>query len=534
MTSRYVVQRPPVNWWLWGAVAAAVLAAAVLGGVRLYERAQRCGDGVVERGPGDECVGVTDGSYVFDPGLAKVSRLIHAENERVEKSGDPWVSVAYSEPMTTREGGDPSERSANDRGGAVVRQAVEGAYLAQLELNHQGGRGSTPKVKLLLANSGQGAEQWEPLVDQLVDMAGERKNPLVAVAGFGQSVTTTHRAVNALRTAGVPTVGSTVAADGLARKRPKGFFRVSVPNRDQALAAAGYLAKRQAAKGSGEGAYRVDVVRDVREDDTYSTSLDRDFTGAVRKKGLRLESDGYAFESGRSASGTALASIAEKVCRPERRLDAVYFAGRGRELRMFTEALTAPGRNCPITVVSGSSALGVFFDAPDTDSEGVDSGSGGSEVTGQGDDTGGAPDFHRRWDRSDVEVLYTAYAHPEGAERIYPRRAANPYPEFARAYRGQFGGDRGLASGQAMMGHDTVITVGEAARDAAGESGREQVDAGGVLNMLLQIGSGDSVPGLSGPIAFDERGDPKDKPMALVELRPKSGERYTFRETIRP
>ncbi|MFI2032412.1 ABC transporter substrate-binding protein [Streptomyces buecherae] len=508
-TRRFVPARPPVRWRLWTVVAAlcaAALAVALpLAGERWWPSEHRCATGVVQRGAGDECVGVTDGSYVYAKEFAEVSAKIRDENERVAKSGEDWVAIAYTEPMTRRSGSFPH----NDRSPQVIRQAIEGAYLAQVELNRGGGHGRTPQVKLLLANSGQGGEQWRPLVEQLIDMAGDSEHRLVAVAGFGQSVATTRETVDALRAAEIPMVGSTVAADGLSSRDPT-FFRVSSPNADQTAVAATYLKGRQA-KGA-----RIDVVKDIKRDDTYNQSLGANFERAAKAARLRLETpDGHRFVSGSASAANTLADIAATVCRPERRLDAVYFAGRGRELKLFVEALTAPGRDCPLTVLSGSSALGVFYDPPVTGSEAV----------------GG--DVLARWRASaGLRVLYTAYAHPDGARRIYPAKAANPYPAFADAYDLAFGGDRELRSGQAMMGHDSVLTLGTAIRRAAGPRGGDAVDAAGVRNMLLQIGQSGPLPGLSGPIAFDAKGNPYRKPMALVELRPEPERRYSYRGTV--
>jgi ABC-type branched-subunit amino acid transport system substrate-binding protein len=505
----FVPPRPPSRRGMWIVVGAVLAALAAVAAVWYVQKAPaRCADGVWERGPGNECVGVSDGSYVFNPALGDVSEAIREENRKVEESGDPWVAIAYTESMTRRAGGP----DANDRGPEVVRQAVQGAYLAQRELNQSGsGHGSTPRIKLLLANSGQGGDQWKPLTDQLIRMSRDDDEGLVAVAGFGQSLGTTKSAVEALREAEVPMVGATVAADGLSGPKPV-FFRVSSPNRDQTAIAAAYLKARQ----REDPGYRVDVIKDIRNDDSYNESLDQDFDRTRRALGVRLVTEeGHSFVSGSSSTGTALASIADTVCRPERSTRAVYFAGRGRELKQFLEALTAPGRRCELTVLTGSSAVGFFFDPQQK-----------GAVAG---------DVLTRWERSGVTVLYTAYAHPDAAAKIYGKGAGNPYPAFRRAFHdAHFGGDRELRNGQAMMGHDAVLCLGKAARLASGSQGDASVDAAGVRNMLLQVGKRDSLPGLSGRISFDERGNPKNKPMALVELRPEADQRYTYRATVRP
>lgn len=506
----YVPPRPPSRRGLWAVVALAVVTCLVLAGMWWLRDSgpARCAEGVWKRGPGGECVGVSDGSYVFSPELKEVTGKIRAENRRVEESGDPWVTIAYTESMTSRKSGP----RANDRGPEVVREAIEGAYLAQRELNDaESGHGRTPQLKLLLANSGQGGEQWRPLVDQLIGMSKDEK--LVGVAGFGQSLETTKSAVDALRKAEIPMVGATVAADGLSTEKPV-FFRVSSPNRDQTAIAAKYLKGRQ----DDDPRYRVEVVKDIKHDDSYNETLDQDFDRARRAEGVKLVTgEGHSFVSGSTSTETALASIAETICLPERSIKAVYFAGRGRELKYFLQALTAPGRRCDLTVLSGSSAIGVFFDPTAKD---------GLAVAG---------DVLTRWKHSRIKVLYTAYAHPDAMAKIYPRRGENPYPAFRKAYHDAgFGGDQELQNGQAMMGHDAVLCLGKAARLVEAPQGKEAVDAAGVRNMLLQIGKRSELPGLSGLIAFDERGNPKGKPMALVELSPAEGAHYVYRGTVSP
>ncbi|MEK8172749.1 hypothetical protein NKH77_37795 [Streptomyces sp. M19] len=89
-------------------------------------------------------------------------------------------------------------------------------------------------------------------------------------------------------------------------------------------------------------------------------------------------------------------------------------------------------------------------------------------------------------------------------------------------------------SGQAMMGHDAMLTAGLAIRMAAGDNGKDEVSADGVLNMLNAVDDKDPVRGVSGKIGFDDSGNPADKPMALVELRPESGNEYVYQKLVRP
>lgn len=495
--------RPPRRWGLWIVSALVVAALVVVAVVQIVDTAGRCGEGVREVS-GGECVGVTDGAYTFD-NMKGLSGKIHEENAKVAESGERSVAIAYIEAMA---GG------SADRGPEATRQAVSGAYLAQRALNSE--RSTIPKIRLLLANTGRGDRHWSQVVDQLIAMRD--KEHLVAVAGFGQSNERTAGAVKRLRAAGLPMVGATVAADGLS-SRMAGFYRVSFPNRDQTAAAAGYL-KQQQRKHPG---YRVQVIRDGNEQDDYNTSLYEDFSAAARRTGLTVDDEVIPFRSGEgeaATAGNALSLVADKVCGAPKPPDAVYFAGRGRELRRFIEAAGEGGRHCRTTVLSGSSALGVYFD------------------------TGGAK--HRaelamlaeRWKYSQLTVYYTAFTHPAISKEVYGGTGngpSGPFADFARAYRAEVGGPTtALASGQAMLGHDATYTIGKAARNAVVVYGTRQVTARMVLAMLEQTNGRSRVRGISGHIAFDpDTGEPIDRPLALVELRRptdegEAGEIYRF------
>ncbi|REK88837.1 hypothetical protein DY245_19430 [Streptomyces inhibens] len=478
--------RPPRRWGLWIVSALVVVAVLVGAAVRIIDTAGRCGDGVREA-TGGECVGVTDGAYTFE-NMHGLSAKIHTENDNVAKSGAPSVAIAYIEAMS---GG------SADRGPEATRQAVSGAYLAQRALNAE--RSTLPKIRLLLANTGGGDRHWSQVVDQLIAM--KDKEHLVAVAGFGQSNDRTMNAVKRLRAAGLPMVGATVAADGLSSPTA-GFYRVSFPNRDQTAAAAGYLKEQQRTHPG----YRVQVIRDGNEKDDYNTSLYEDFSAAARRAGLDVDDEVIPFRSGEgeeATAGNALSLVADKVCDDPKPPDAVYFAGRGRELRRFIEAAGEGGRHCRTTVLSGSSALGVYFD------------------------TGG--DRHRaelaklaqRWKYSQLTVYYTAFTHPEISKKVYGKGKNGPFADFERAYRDEVGGPTtALASGQAMLGHDATYAIGKAARTAVGVYGTRQVTARMVLAMLEQTNGRSRVRGISGHIAFDpDTGEPVDRPLALVELR---------------
>ncbi|MFF8958162.1 hypothetical protein [Streptomyces sp. NPDC014894] len=498
-----IVPRQPRRRTLWSAGALALVLIAGYGAFHLTRDDPGCAEGVA-RMAGGECVGVTDGSHAF-PALRGISDRILAENRRVEASGERSVTIAYLESMS---GG------IQDRGPEGTVQAVTGAHLAQLALNAE--RATLPRVRLLLANTGRDDAYADRVVDRLLSL--RKKERLVAVAGIGQSDARTVAAVRALRAAGVPTVGATVAADEMRSKEP-GFFRVSFPAGEQAAAAARHF-KREQDRRPG---YRVQVVKDSKSGDSYAASLYEGFRAAADRLGLRVEAT-VPFTSGAAeGEGNALRVVAEKICGDESPPDGVYFAARGRELRGFIEAAGENRRRCPVTVLSGSSAVGVYFDTAHE--------KGARELA----------ELDNRWTASGLRAFYTAYTHPSAAARLYGGRERGPFPDFERRYLQIRGGSpRDLDNGQAMVGHDAVYTAGIAARRAVDSYGPDRVTAATVLDLLGQTNGTYRVRGVSGRIAFaPDTGEPADRPMALVELIPpgvRGGDkgRYAFVRTLSP
>jgi ABC-type branched-subunit amino acid transport system substrate-binding protein len=489
---------PPVRRrrWPWVLLALAVLAGGGVWASTAFGGSDSCGKGVTRIGPQHECIGVTDGSVTFMDALGPVMDKIRTENQRVEHSGAAYVSIAYVEPISSDLAAESTKYG--------VREELEGAYLAQRRLNDPrlGGHGDTPQIRLLVGNIGLRSAQWKPLTDQLIAMA-HGSDHLVAVAGLGQSWDSTLDAVNALRAARIPMMGATVTADDLASATEVGFFRISAPNSAQAGAAVNYL-RQQQEKTPG---YTVQVVRDRNTDDIYNTSLYSDFMAAAERRGLALAGGDLQYVSGVSGVNNAFSAVADRVC--DKKPKAVYFAGRGADLRGFVTAMSAPDRRCPVTVLTGDDALGVYFD------------SSAPKAT--------VAQFAANWTDSRVTVLYTALGHPELPARVYDSRA-NPFPAFADLAHREFGKGpaREFQDGQAILAHDAVWTLGLAVRAASG-GGSAAVNPGSLLNALV---SSDSVDGVSGPTQFGPDGNPKNKAMALVQLQPDG--LYDFRTEVYP
>jgi ABC-type branched-subunit amino acid transport system substrate-binding protein len=491
---------PPAPPRKWPRVAAAVAAVLAVTAATVVVVVARGDHSCATHGSkvGHECIGVSDGSYAFEDSLKPVMRKIRDANRRVERSGKPWVNIAYVEPIS-----DARDQESVKYG---IREELEGVYLAQQQLNdvQLGGHGDAPQIRLLVANAGLRSEQWQRLSTLLIGLSKDRSHPLVGVAGFGQSRDGTLDLVGALRAAKVPMMGATVTADGLTDRRDVGFFSVSPPNAGQVSAAVKYLKQRQ----DRAAGYRVMVIRDRNQQDIYNTSLYSDFAKDSAARRLSVTGGDLEYISGIDGVGNAMSAVADRVC--DKAPDAVYFAGRGASIRDFIVAMSAPGRRCPVTVLTGDDAVGVYYDS-----------STAAATRRQ---------FTHDWQLSRVTALYTALGHPALSGQVYTA-AKNPYPSFQELYHQEFGGsgDGHLQDGQVILGHDAAWTLGVAIREAAGPNGAVQVTAGSTLNGLV---GGNVVTGVSGPIQLGPDGNPQHKPMALVELEPDG--RYAFRQVVTP
>jgi ABC-type branched-subunit amino acid transport system substrate-binding protein len=455
-------------------LAAALAVGGYFAAAWVQRASERCADGVVKQGASDECVGVTDGSYVFADDLKDVEGRIRAENARVaKKAGDDYVSIAYMTTMTLTSHDSNSNES--------IRHELEGAYLAQYRHN-RGDMPAPPPVRLLIANTGSGAAHWRHTVDELV--ARKDKDHLVAVTGLGPSTGADLAAVRELSRHHLALVASTMTADNITNI--KNLVRVTPTNTDEARAAAAYLKSTDSYRTAA-------VVQDAAAGNLYAASLGKAFLAAYPDKRHSLvrgkPTQTYDSSVGESWE-TELDLITTSLCESKPQL--IYFAGRGIHLARFLQALAH--RSCDwngFTVMTGDDTTNLT-----------------------------ATRLHEAA-KTGIPVLYTGLAHPD----MYTKPPKDGRRVVDGTSAAAFGPKGPLAQwfpsdprddGQAMMAHDAVLTAEKGAQLA--DRGQAELHGDAVARMFEQMQGNNQVPGASGFLTFGPDGSPVNKAVPILRL----------------
>ncbi|MFC8505642.1 hypothetical protein ACFU3J_01270 [Streptomyces sp. NPDC057411] len=471
---------------------AALIALVVLGvplfyGIRAWVTPEdrSCAAGVARPQGSDECIGVNGDGYAFGvDALAEIAGLIHRENATLK--ADEYATVAVLLPLTSP---DPGMR-------VKVLHELQGAYARQYRANHES-NSETPKIRLVLANTGRGNAHWATTVEQLKAMT-DAPARLRAVTGVATSSTEIRQAVTALTGAGIAVVGTTITADDIANgpghNRYPGLARVSPTNSDEARALAHF--------GRVDAA-RALLVQDTRTGDHYTDTLKAAFAASL--KGAPYEPQLFTSPADPTEEGTTantFRQITHLIC--DTRAETVFFAGRHTQLRQFINALGA--RGCAerrFTILTGD----------------------------EGSYLGGDAKLDRSALKARLTVRYASLAHPD-AWRPAPGRPVPATGGSTVAYE-TFVGDVAraskqpvaLADGQAIVAYDAMATAVHAIRQATPDKAAYP-ELADVPVQWPQVKGSLRVQGASGWICLDNYGNPYNKAVPIVELAQDGTQRF--------
>ncbi|MBB6121619.1 ABC transporter substrate-binding protein [Nocardiopsis algeriensis] len=454
----------------------------------LYGNVLTCGGpGSGVRSVGGQCVGVTDGSYVYHDDFHRIQELITKENDRVAGLTDRHVvRVAL---LSTFTFGDVSPMDPGR-----IRRALEGAYTAQMRANHTRRLGdSKPALQLYLANTGSRQEHWEPVVDDLVAMTEDEENPLVAVVGMAVSIESTQEMATRMSRHGIPMVSTSATADGLEHGSIDGLVRAAPSNTEMVRALRRYL------DGLEEPA-RATLVYDSTEPDLFTTTL---------RDAYQTHLGGYMEGHPQEYAGTTVGdtpraglfdTVTLNVCASE--TDTVFFAGRAPDLWEFVASLESRGcSDDPLRVLFATIGLTAMDD---------------EDAMGMLRD-------------SNITLVYASGIDPRWGDPKAGEDAPPHYGHFTEAFDEYVGDEGGSAfnNGYALVHHDALAVVARAVRMTNGmDLGDRPPRAEDVLAQLMLVNTAHEVPAGGGTLNYSDEhgGEAVGRYVPVVEL-PMEGER---------
>ncbi|MBE3561473.1 MAG: ABC transporter substrate-binding protein, partial [Ktedonobacteraceae bacterium] len=438
------------------------------------------------RQAGNALIGLSDGSYAFDtdrPGGAlkkqaaekfqqgdysgamsllrqalaqdtnDAEALIYLENARIMLAHAPYVTFVVG----TMPSGDRPLVS-------VGRDNLQGAYVAQKEMNDSGSLPGGMKVRLLIASSGDQKENAASVAQQVALLSKSDKT-FVGVMGWSFS-SLTFAAVPVLSQARIPVVSPTASDDGLSGISPY-FFRVVPPNKTQAVAGAKYA---EETLGSKNAVVFVDPA------DPYSQSLASAFATQFKNDGRNvLATINYTV----GQRDTVASGVQQAL---QNNPDLIYFAGHASDADALLVALSS--QNVPPSLkILGGDAL--------YESNGY---SDGGSLRGR--------------------LHFTAFAYPDEWD-ILGMGDKKPvfFSNYAKAFdpdnkhKGLYGYSR--PANDTMMSYDAMTALLKAYSSATGSKKGDDLK-----NALAQL----SFQGVSGFIKFDSNGDPVNKAIVIIAV----------------
>ncbi|MEU9175866.1 hypothetical protein AB0C90_03215 [Streptomyces sp. NPDC048550] len=489
-----------------------LLAGAVFGGIWgygvLFPPALSCGPGMTAAGTPLACVGVNLGSTPFTKGeperMRKLQDRIRTANDAVQGNSTSVVLMLNLSPV----------EDVDTLTYESLYHNVEGAIAAVWRANNTAAYGSTPGVKLYLANMGSQYGSWQQAVASVKKNAAAEH--ISAVVGLGQSTEQTRQAAAAISAQlHIPVIGSTVTgnsmnldpADPAGKRTIPDMFRVSPTNSDSVIAVNQYVSGLRPAVSS------LAVVADSVADDDYTATLAAEaktrFQAPDRTVTVLPYTSPRSLPSGAGRRDYLIQQfnlMHANLCQAAP--SVVYFAGRGRDLGAFVQNWVQ-GTPCGIPqlrILVGDDASEAIRD--DAVLKGVASGR--------------------------VTVAYTALASPDEWGTECPGSdAKRNYDQFWSAFTGRPDpctkqplattqaaaaplafDPADLASGQAMLTHDAAVAAISAARhDEAGLK-----NPGLETGILHQFYCAQMLPGASGWLSFGADGNPVGKPAPIVQL----------------
>jgi hypothetical protein len=453
-----------------------------------------CGSGMRLNDKTDgECIGITDGSYLFNDAskatnpdnrnvierINDVENRIEAENNAVAAT-DRYVKVALLMPLTISKARPPTISLRQ------ILYSLEGSYSALYRANHSSDFGdpSAVKIKLLLANQGSLQDASPDFLNSILKVS-QPDHPLVAVIGLGSSLPNTKTAIEYLAQQGIPLVSAEASADSLTNLHL--LWSVSPSNTEYVDRLKSFLDHQNVLKSA--------IIVYDRNPDLYTHSLAQDYHNQLGKTYIKFPDQPFQGSTlNIIAAPDVFAPVVTNLCDatddPRTPLDMVFYAGRIADFRAFTDALEE--RTCrqqPLTVLVGATGFAE------------------------------ADAYAGTLAMSNIKVVVATSSDSASWGRNQPGTPPG-YPAFLAAYHNRGFPDDDLLDGYAIVHHDALATAAQAIRLAAQGTPTHAPTPEDVDGQFGRLNLAYVVQGASGTLSFPpEGGRATGQPIPIEQIK---------------
>ncbi len=467
-------------------------------------------------------IGVSNGRFVFDTYPGRVDVDLKKQAAQAIQQGNMSSAVNF---LTKAVSADPTDGEAQiynedvhvlQSGGQYVtivlglaidgsaihlvkgRADLQGAYIAQHEINMDGLLPHGLSLRLLIDNSGMDNANVATAAQFIANRVAKVGNldHIIAVVGWPFSSQTLN-ARDIIASVHVPIISQTASSVKLSGSSPY-FFRVNPPDDAQGNTLGKVAVQQLHAK-------KILVMRDPT--DPYSVSLANAFTTSVEALNVTVISSPIDdFTEGTTAVANYHVMVEDAVAN---RVDLIFLAGFDVDAVRMAHALGIASRANPTSIfLANLKILG---------GDGIDT----NLLLGQGSgpDAAIAVNFPQDMRR----LSFSAFADPKEWTLLGIPQNQQPafFSDWANTYQTPAVGTNSAPIGNdAMLTNDAVQVIARAAALVSGP-----LTGLAVRNALTSLGKGNipAFQGVSGRILFDAQGNPIDKAVVVLSVELSGG-----------
>ena len=405
---------------------------------------------------------------------------IYNEDLHLLQSGAPYVTIVL---------GLPIDNSAADIN--FVRADMRAAFLAQHEVNVEGGLPHGLKLRILIDSSGANDDDVATVAQFIANRVSRAGNldHIIGVVGWPFSSQTTD-ARDVVAAVHLPLVSQTASSVKLSGSSPY-FFRVNPSDDLQGNTLAGFAVQQLHAR-------TILVLRDPT--DTYSVSLADAFTARVKALGATpISTDTF------SESTTTVEQYQQKVVVDaiRNKVDIIFLAGLDVDAVRLTNAVGNLYRANPRNLTLANLKI-MGGDAIDTDL-----------LLGQGGNADAT--IAAKFPQDMRRLIFSSFADPAEWNGVPQKQWPVFFTDWVHTYQSS-----SIATNNApdptydpILTYDAVRVIIDAATFLQGT-----LTGQAIRDALASLGKG-KVPafqGVSGRILFDDKGNPIDKAIVVLDV----------------